>query len=91
VWGVRLLGAQLASAGTMQAWITSDTSTSTTAANSRRLVASGASNQYQVFTFNSGACILLPDEGLFMSAGQNITSYFVAAWEVPAEMAWKLM
>lgn len=91
VWGVRLLSAQLASAGTMQAWITSDTSTGTTAANSRRLVMSNASNQFQVALFNSGACILLPDEGLFLSAGQNITSYFLAAWEVPAEMAWKLM
>ena len=91
VWAVRLLAAQLASAGTFQAFITSDTDTTKGAATQRRLVASGASNQYQVITFNSGACVLQPDEGLFLVAGQNIISYFVAGWEVPAEMAWKLL
>src|SRR5690348_5854995 len=51
VWAVRLLSATLASAGTFQAYITSDTSTATTAANSRRLVASAASSATQVVTF----------------------------------------
>lgn len=88
-WVVRLLGVQLASAGTLQAFITSDQNA--TAALSRRLVASAASNQYQVVTFNSGACVLNEQEGLLIVGGQNILSYFVAGWEAPAERIGELL
>ena len=90
-WVLRLLSAQLASSGSFQAFITTDTDTTKTAAQQRRLVASsGSNNQYQVFTFNTGACILRADQGLFLNASVNIVSYFMSGWEVPAEMIGKL-
>lgn len=92
VWAVRILSVQLASAGTGEAFITSDTNTAVTTSAQRRLLAAfGTSSQYQVATFNSGACILNGDEGLFLSFSQNITAYMVAGWEVPAQMAYKLL
>ena len=91
VWAVLMVSAQLASAGTFQAFITSDTDTTKTAAMQRRLVASGASNQYQAIAIPKNACVLLPGEGLFLNAGQNIISYFLSGWEVPAEMQGKLL
>ena len=90
-WVLRLLSAQLASSGSFQAFITTDTDTTKTAAQQRRLVASsGSNNQYQVFTFNPGAAILRADQGLFLNAGANIISYYLSGWEVPAEMIGKL-
>jgi hypothetical protein len=91
VWCVLMVSAQLASAGTFQAFITSDTDTTRTAAQQRRLVASGASNQYQAIPIGKNACVLLPGEGLFLNAGQNITAYFLSGWEIPAEMQGKLL
>lgn len=82
-WVLRLLGVQLASAGALQAWITSDQNA--TSGTSRRLVASAASNQFQVVTFPAGACVLNEQEGLLIVGAQNILSYFVAGWEAPAE------
>jgi hypothetical protein len=82
-WVVRMLGVTLASAGVLQAYITSDQNA--TQATSRRLVASLVSAQWQVTTFPSGACVLNEMEGLLIVAGQNIVSYFLSGWEVPAE------
>lgn len=91
VWCVLLVSAQLASAGTFQAFISSDTDTTRTAAQQRRLVANGASNQYQAISIPKNACVLMPGEGLFLNASQNINSYFLSGWEVPAEMQGKLL
>lgn len=91
VWCVLLVSAQLASAGVFQAFITSDTDTTRTAASQRRLVAAGASNTYQALTIPKNACVLMPGEGLFLNAAQNILSYFLSGWEVPAEMQGKLL
>lgn len=91
VWCVLMVSAQLASAGTFQAFITSDSSGLVTAASQRRLVASGASNIYQAVPIPKNACVLMPGEGLFLNAGQNIQSYFLSGWEVPAEMQGKLL
>ena len=91
VWCVLMVSAQLASAGTFQAFISSDTDTTKTAAQQRRLVVSGTSNQYQTLAIPKNACVLMPGEGLFLNAGQNIISYFLSGWEVPAEMQGKLL
>lgn len=91
VWCVLLVSAQLASAGIFNAFISSDTDTTKTAAMQRRLVAAGASNIYQALGIGKNQCVLMPGEGLALYAGQNIVSYFLAGWEVPAEMQGKLL
>lgn len=92
VWAVLMVSAQLASSGSLQAFITSDTDTTKTAASQRRLVASSnTNNQYQALAIPKNACVLLADEGLFLNASTNIVSYFLSGWEVPAEMQGKLL
>ena len=89
IWALRLLSAQLASSGTLLAYITS--STPAAGATPQRAVYNGASAVTQVTTFPSAACMLYPGEGIYLSAGQNINAWFLAGWEVPAEMEWKLL
>jgi hypothetical protein len=89
IWSLRLLSAQLASSGTLLAYITS--SAPATGATPQRAVYNGASAITQVTTFPSAACMLYPGEGIYLNAGQNISSWFMAGWEVPSEMEWKLL
>jgi hypothetical protein len=92
IWAIQIIACQLASAGTLQAFITTDTDTTKTAATQRRLVVNGStSSAYQVATFGKSACLLAADEGLFLNASQNIISYYLAGWEVAAERAWVLL
>lgn len=87
-WVVRLLTIQLASAGTVNAYISSDNSvTAQTATTLTRLLWPFTTSQTaQAATFPSGAGILHPDEGLLFIATQNITAYAMYGWEVPTEM-----
>lgn len=92
VWCILQISAQLASSGSFQAFITSDSDTTKTAAQQRRLVGStSTNNQYPVLSIPKNACVLYPGEGLFLNASANIQSYFIAGWEVIAEMQWKLL
>ena len=91
VWAVRLVGVWLASAGTGQAFITSDSSSTLAAPAQRQVVAEFATSAaYQVATFPAGACMLNVDEGLYLNFTQNINGYILSGWEVPAEMVYKL-
>jgi hypothetical protein len=90
IWAVRLLSAQLATSGTVVAYITS--SSPATGATPQRLVFNGStSSTSQVTTFPAAACMLYSGESIYLSATQNITAFFFAAWEVPTEMEWKLL
>lgn len=93
IWCILMISAQLASSGSLQAFITSDTSaTFATAAVQRRLVASTSSNnQYPALPVPKNACILLEGEGLLLNASANILSYFMSGWMLPAEMQGKLL
>jgi hypothetical protein len=92
IWTVRLITVQLATAGTGQVYISSDTNPAATAAQQRSLLwAFGTSQQWQSQTLNSGAAILKSDEGLFFSFTQNITAYMLSGWQVPSEMGSKLL
>ena len=90
IWSLRILSAQLATAGTLLAYITS--SSPATGATPQRLVFNGStSGTSQVTTFPSAACMLYPGEGIYLSGSQNISAWFLAGWEVPAEMEGKLL
>ena len=93
IWCVLMISAQLASSGSLQAFITSDTSaTFATSAVSRRLVAStSTNNQYPALPIPKNACVLLEGEGLLLNASANISSYFLSGWMLPAEMQGKLL
>ena len=90
IWALRLLSVQLASAGTALAYVTS--SAPGTSATPQRLAANmSTSNANQVSLFAKGQLMLYPDEALWINATQNITAWFMAGWEVPAEMEFKLL
>ncbi len=88
LWNLKLISVQLASAGTVLAYITSGAPGA--GSTPQRLIANmSTSNVNQVVTFSSSQVMLLPDESVYLSATQNISAWFLAAAEVPAEMAWK--
>lgn len=93
IWCILMVSAQLASSGSFQAFITSDSSaTFATSAVQRRLVAStSTNNQYPALPIPKNACILLPGEGLLLNASVNIQSYFMSGWMLPEEMQGKLL
>ena len=93
IWCILMVSAQLASSGSLQAFITSDTSaTFATAAVSRRLVAStSTNNQYPALPIPKNACVLLEGEGLLLNSSVNIQSYFLSGWMLPAPMQGKLL
>ena len=93
IWCILMVSAQLASSGSFQAFITSDTSTTfATSAVQRRLVAStSTNNQYPALPIPKNACILLAGEGLLLNASTNIQSYFLSGWMLPEEMQGKLL
>lgn len=89
-WSVRLLSVQLASAGTLLAYITS--SAPLTGATPQRLLWNfSTSGTNQSATFPTASAMLYGDEGIYLSATQNISAFFVSAWQVPAEMEYKLL
>lgn len=90
-WLLRYLGVWLASAGTGQAFITSDTSTTLGALTQSKVIAVFTnSSAYQTVNFPQGACVLDDGEGLYLNFTQNINGYMVAGWETAAEMIGKL-
>ena len=89
LWNLKLVGVQLAAAGTLLTYIAS--SAPGTGATPLRLIANNlTSNANQVASWSSSQVILYPDEGLYLAATQNITAVFVTAAEVPAEMYAKI-
>src|SRR5215469_15906914 len=85
-WVVRYIGVYLASAGTGQAFITSDTtSTLSSLTQSKPVAAFTTSAQYQTQSIPEGACVLSMDEGLYLNFTQNINGYMIAGWETAAE------
>jgi hypothetical protein len=90
IWAVRLLSVQLATAGTVLVYVSS--SAPGTSATPQRLIANlSTSNLNQVQLFATAQAMLYPDESLWLSATQTIAAWFVSAWEVPAEMEYKLL
>jgi hypothetical protein len=90
IWVLRLMSVQLASAGTVLAYITS--AAPATSATPQRLIANySTSSTSQVTTFPSGAAMIYPAESVYLSATTNIAAYFLAMWEVPAEMEYRLL
>lgn len=91
MWVIRYIGVYLASAGTGQAFITSDTtSTLGGLTQSKPVAVFTTSSQYQTQSVPQGACVLSVDEGLYLNFTQNINGYMIAGWESPAEMVAKL-
>lgn len=89
LWNLKLVSVQLASAGTALIYIA--TSAPSSGSTPLRLIANlSTSNTNQVATWSSSQVILYPDEGLYVSATQNINAVFLAAAEVPAEMFYKI-
>lgn len=90
LWSVQLLSVQLASAGTVLAYVTS--SAPSTGATPQRLVANmSTSNANQVQPYAKNQCPVYPAESIYLVATQNITAFYMSGWEVPAEMVGKLL
>jgi hypothetical protein len=90
LWTAMLLSVQLASAGTVLAYVTS-AAPSTSSTPLRLIWNASTSSANQVTTFGRGAVMLNQAESVYLSATQNITAWLLAGWEVPSEMAWKLL
>lgn len=89
LWNVKLISVQLASAGTCLAYIAS--SAPPTGATPQKAIANmSTSSTTQVATYSGVQALLYPDEGIFLSATQNINAVFISAIEVPAEMFAKI-
>ena len=85
-WVVRYISVYLAAAGTGQAFITSDTTSTLGALTQAKCVAAmTTSSQYQAQSLPEGACILSVGEGLYLNFTQNINGYMIAGWESVAE------
>lgn len=90
-WVVRYVGVWLATAGTGQAFITTDTSSALGGITQSKPVAVfTTSSVYQTQSVPQGACILSQDEGLYLNFTQNINGYMLAGWESPAEKVGRL-
>lgn len=91
-WMIRHIGVYLASAGTGQVFLTTDTtSTLGPTAQARPVAVFLTSGQYQAADIGSGACILSEAQGLYLNFSQNVVGYFMSGWIVPAEMVGKLV
>jgi hypothetical protein len=89
LWNLKLIGVQLAAAGTGQVYIAS--SAPSTSSTPRALIADlNTSKANQVASWSSSQVILYPDEGLYLSFTQNINAVLLTAAEVPAEMYYKI-
>ena len=89
VWNLKLVSVQLATNGTCLVYITS--SAPSTSAVPLRLIANLniATTSNYVTTYSSSQVLLMPDEGIYLNASQNLNAVFLAAAEVPAEMVFK--
>ena len=91
IWQVRLISCQVATSDTVSAYITSG-SPQTGVTPQRLVQAWTTAATGLVQTFNAGACILLPDESLYLSAAaHNIVAYYVSGFQVPAEFVARLI
>lgn len=85
-WVVRFISVYLAAAGTGQAFITSDSTSTLGAITQTKCVAAfTTSAQYQPQSMPEGACILNAAEGIYLNFTQNINGYMIAGWEIAAE------
>lgn len=90
VWNLKLVSVQLATNGTALVYINS--SAPVGGAVPLRLIASmnTATTSAYVTTYSSSQVLLMPDEGIYVNATQNLNSVFLAAAEVPAEMVFRV-
>lgn len=85
-WSVKILSSTLGSAGTLTAYKASG------AGQTSRLVGyNGTSQTPQVMYFASDQLHLQHGTALYLVASTTLTNYYLGAWEVIAEQAWKLM
>ena len=85
-WVVRYISVYLASAGTGQAFITTDSASTLSSITQSKCVASyTTSAQYQAQSIPEGACVLSVNEGLYLNFTQNVVGYMIAGWDVMAE------
>ena len=89
VWNLKLISVQLAAAGTALVYINS--SAPVGGAVPLRLIANlnTATTTSYVTTFSSSQILLMPDEGIYVNASQNLSAVFMTAAETPAEMVFK--
>jgi hypothetical protein len=89
IWNLKLVSVQLATNGSCLVYINS--SAPVGGAVPLRLIANmnTATTSAYVTTYSSSQVLLLPDEGIYLNATQNLNSVFLAAAEVPAEMVFK--
>lgn len=86
-WLVVAISVFLAAAGTGEALITSDTSSTLGALTQCRPAAVfPTSFQYQIAYPPKAAVVLSEGEGLYLNFSQNISGYMLAGWITPAEM-----
>ena len=90
IWNLKLVSVQLATNGTALIYINS--SAPSTSAVPLRLIANmnEATTSAYVTTYSSSQVLLMPDEGIYVNATQNLNSVFLAAAEVPAEMVFRV-
>jgi hypothetical protein len=91
VWALMLLSVQLASAGNVQAYVTS--SAPSTGLTPQRLIANlntATTTQY-VQPYSKGQVFIFAGEGLYLKASQNIVAVYLNATEVMSEMVFKLL
>jgi hypothetical protein len=93
VWNLKLLSVQLASSGTVLAYLAS--SAPSTGATPARLIANfgNVAGLGLVEKWSSSQIIMQPGEGIYLVAlgsGANISEVFLAAAEMPAEMVFKV-
>jgi hypothetical protein len=89
IWNLKLVSVQLAANGTCLVYINS--SAPVGGAVPLRLIANmnTATTLNYVTTYSSSQVLLMPDEGIYLNASQNLAAVFIAAAEVPAEMVFK--
>lgn len=89
VWNLKLISVQLAANGTCLVYINS--SAPVGGAVPLRLIASlnTATTASYVTTYSSSQILLMPDEGIYLNASQNLSAVFLTAAETPAEMVFK--
>ena len=87
---VRLISCQVASSDTVQVFIAS--AAPPTGVTLPRLIQNwSTAGTAMVQTFNAGACMLFNDESIYLSAAaHNVTAFFVAGFQVPAERVGEL-
>jgi hypothetical protein len=81
VWSLKLVGITLAGTGTLTVY-----KASASGDVRRPLWATGTGMPVQVATWSSDQARIRHGEGIYVVGSANLTSVYLAAWEVPAEM-----